>query len=105
MTRIKRSVLIALALVSLNFSAYAQNDVTTALGITTDKEKLSYDVQSLDASDVNKVKQTNFTSSLIGKVAGAQINSSSVGAGGDTRIILRGTKSLSNYGNQVLYIL
>lgn len=104
MTIIKRSVIAALTLVGLNFSVFAQ-DVTTALGVKIDEKKLSYGVQEFDSSAVSKVKQTNFVSSLIGRVAGVQINSSSVGAGGANRVIMRGTKSLSNDGNEVLYIL
>jgi TonB-linked SusC/RagA family outer membrane protein len=76
-----------------------------ALGIYSDKTSLSYNVQEIDGSTLTKVKQPNFAGSLIGKIAGAQINQSSIGAGGATRIVLRGTKSISAVGNNVLYVI
>ena len=81
------------------------DNVVTALGVIHTKKSLSYNVQEIDASALTKVKQTNFTSSLIGKVAGAQINQSAIGAGGATRIVMRGTKSISTDGNNVLYVI
>ena len=41
------------------------------------------------------VKDANFMNSLSGKVAGVQINSGATGAGGATRVVMRGMKSLT----------
>ena len=45
-----------------------------------------------------------FMNSLSGKVAGVQINSGATGAGGATRVVMRGMKSLTK-DNNALYVL
>lgn len=42
--------------------------------------------------------------SLSGKVAGVQINSGATGAGGATRVVMRGMKSLTK-DNNALYVI
>ena len=42
--------------------------------------------------------------SLAGKVAGVNINASSSGVGGATRVVMRGTKSISS-DNNALYVI
>lgn len=50
------------------------------------------------------VKDANFMNSLSGKVAGVQINSGATGAGGATRVVMRGMKSLTK-DNNALYVI
>ncbi|MDR0824937.1 MAG: SusC/RagA family TonB-linked outer membrane protein [Prevotella sp.] len=78
--------------------------VVTALGIKRSEKALSYNAQKIGADAVNTVKDANFMNSMIGKVAGLNINSSSTGIGGATKVIIRGSKSIEG-SNNVLYVI
>lgn len=78
--------------------------VVTALGIKRSQKALSYNVQQINSDELNKVKDANFMNSLSGKVAGVNINASAAGTGGATRVVMRGTKSISS-GNNALYVI
>jgi TonB-linked SusC/RagA family outer membrane protein len=78
--------------------------VVTALGIKRQEKALSYNVQEVKADELTKVKDANFMNSLSGKVAGVNINASSSGTGGATRVVMRGTKSISA-NNNALYVI
>ncbi len=78
--------------------------VVTALGIKKSEKALTYNVQEVGGELVNKVKAANFVNSLSGKVAGLQINASASGAGGSTRVVMRGVKSISG-NNNALYVI
>jgi TonB-linked SusC/RagA family outer membrane protein len=78
--------------------------VVTALGIKRSEKALSYNVQKMDASTVNTVKDVNFVNSLSGKVAGLDIKATSAGTGATTRVIMRGVKSITQ-SNNVLYVI
>lgn len=89
----------------LNEVATVLDDVVvTALGIRREEKALSYNVQKIDSDIINSVKDVNFVNSLSGKVAGLQINQSASGAGGSTRVIMRGVKSISG-NNNALYVI
>lgn len=78
--------------------------VVTALGIRRSEKALSYNVQQVNSEQLTTVKSTNFMNSLAGKVAGVNINASSAGVGGATRVVMRGPKSI-NQSNQALYVV
>ncbi|MEG0789384.1 MAG: SusC/RagA family TonB-linked outer membrane protein [Alistipes sp.] len=78
--------------------------VVTALGIKKAQKSLTYNVQEVSGSLVNTVKDANFVNTLSGKVAGLQINASASGAGGSTRVVMRGVKSI-NGNNNALYVI
>lgn len=78
--------------------------VVTALGIKREQKTLSYNVQQVKGDELTTVKDVNFMNSLIGKVAGVQINSSASGAGGSTRVVMRGVKSMTS-SNLALYVI
>ena len=78
--------------------------VVTALGIKRSEKALSYNVQGVKGEDMNIVKDANFMNSLAGKVAGVSINASAGGVGGATRVVMRGTKSISG-NNNALYVI
>ena len=78
--------------------------VVTALGIRRAAKALSYNVQKVDSGDLTTVKSTNVMSTLAGKVAGVNINTSSAGVGGATRVVMRGPKSIEQ-SNQALYVI
>ena len=78
--------------------------VVTALGIKRSQKALSYNVQEVKGDVLTTVKDANFINSLAGKVAGVQINSGATGAGGATRVVMRGMKSLTK-DNNALYVI
>lgn len=77
--------------------------VVTALGISKEKKSLAYSAQQVDNKELTSVKHVNAINALDGKVAGMFINRSASGAGGSSRIILRGNKSTRN--NEPLYVI
>lgn len=78
--------------------------VVTALGIKRSQKALSYNVQEVKSDALTAVKDANFMNSLAGKVAGVNINASSAGVGGATRVVMRGVKSISS-NNNALYVI
>lgn len=78
--------------------------VVTALGITRAEKALSYNVQQVNSDAITANKDANFLNALNGKVAGLNINASSAGVGGATKVIMRGHKSISQSSN-ALYVI
>ena len=77
--------------------------VVTALGIKRSERAVSYNVQNL-TDDVFKTRDANMVNSLTGKIAGVTVNASSTGVGGETKVVMRGSKSISG-SNNALYVL
>ena len=77
--------------------------VVTALGIKRSERAVSYNVQNL-TDDVFKTRDANMVNSLTGKIAGVTVNASSAGVGGETKVVMRGSKSISG-SNNALYVL
>ena len=78
--------------------------VVTALGLKKTSASLSYDQQTVSGKELEVAKDPSFVNSLDGKVSGLQITSSSSGAGGSTKVVLRGNKSIYGSSN-VLYVV
>ncbi|MBL7965948.1 MAG: SusC/RagA family TonB-linked outer membrane protein [Prolixibacteraceae bacterium] len=78
--------------------------VVTALGIQRDKKTLTYSSQQVTGDEMLKAKDINFMNSLSGKTAGLEIKKSVSGAGGSTKTVLRGNKSLSQ-SSDPLYVI
>ncbi len=78
--------------------------VVTALGIKRATKALSYNVQQVKTDDVTVNKDVNFINALSGKVAGVNINASSSGVGGASKVVMRGTKSITQSSN-ALYVI
>ena len=78
--------------------------VVTALGIKREQKALSYNVQQVKADAISGIKDANFINSLNGKVAGVNINSSSSGVGGASKVVMRGTKSIEQ-SSKALYVI
>ena len=78
--------------------------VVTALGIKREQKALSYNVQQVGGDVLAANKDANFINSLSGKVAGVNINASSSGAGGASKVVMRGTRSIEQSSN-VLYVI
>lgn len=78
--------------------------VVTALGIKREKKALTYAAQTVGGDDLRKAANINFMDALSGKAAGVNISTSSSGAGGSTRAVLRGNKSLTGL-SEPLYVI
>ena len=78
--------------------------VITALGVQREKKALSYSVTEVDAENFAQARELNVVNSLAGKVAGVNVSNMATGAGGSTRVVIRGNASLSG-NNQPLYIV
>jgi TonB-linked SusC/RagA family outer membrane protein len=78
--------------------------VVTALGITKTSASLSYSQQTVSGKELEVAKDASFVNSLSGKVSGLQISASSSGAGGSTKVVLRGNKSIFG-SSSVLYVV
>ncbi len=78
--------------------------VVTAMGIKRQSETLTYSAQTVGGKDVNDIKSVNMINSLQGKSAGMMITPNSTGAGGSSKILFRGNKSISG-NNQPLVVV
>ena len=78
--------------------------VVTALGIKKERKALGYSVTEVKGSDLTQARETNVANSLIGRVAGVNVNSVAGGPGASTSVIIRGISSLSG-DNQPLYVI
>lgn len=85
-------------------SANIAEVVVTALGIKRDKKSLGYSVQEVSGESLSAAKEVNVANALAGKVAGVQVTRSANGAGGSSRVIIRGTNSLVG-NSQPLYVI
>ena len=68
--------------------------VVTAMGIMRKEKSLTYATQMVKADDLFKAPDANLINSLEGKVSGITITPSAGGAGGASKITLRGNKSI-----------
>lgn len=78
--------------------------VVTALGIRKDRKSLGFSVTEVKGSDLTTAREINVGNSLIGKVAGVNVNAVSGGPGASTNIVIRGASSLDG-SNQPLYVI
>lgn len=85
-------------------AALLEEVVVTALGIQRDKKALTYATQQIGGQELRQAANTNFVDALNGKAAGIDIKVSSSGAGGSTRAVLRGNKSLQG-SSEALYVI
>ena len=78
--------------------------VVTAMGIERLSKTLSYAAETVGGDDVADIKSVNMINALQGKAAGLQITPNSTGAGGSSKILFRGNKSI-NGSNQPLVVV
>lgn len=71
--------------------------VVTAMGIQRKAKSLTYATQQVSNQELTRAKDANMINSLQGKAAGLVITPNATGAGGSSKIILRGNKSA--FGN------
>lgn len=78
--------------------------VITALGIKRNPKELSYSTQVVRSDELNQAKAVNAATALVGKVSGLQINTIGSGVNPQTRVVLRGARSISG-NNQALIVI
>lgn len=78
--------------------------VVTALGIKRKPKELSYSVATVKNDDLTAANSTSTATALVGKVSGLNINVTNNGVNPDTRVVLRGNRSLLN-NNQALIVV
>jgi len=78
--------------------------VVTALGIQRETKTLTYSAQQISGEEMMQARDINFMGALQGKAAGLNIQTTSAGAGGSSRVILRGAKSF-NSASTPLYVI
>ena len=77
--------------------------VVTSLGIKKTRKSLTYAAQELKGEELSRVKDPNLMNTVAGKIAGVAVTKSSSGAGGSTKVVIRGNSSFTN--NQPLYVI
>ena len=78
--------------------------VVTALGVKRNTKALGYSVTEVDGTELSANPSTNAINALQGKVAGVMVTGSAMGAKGSSRVVIRGTSSLTG-NNQPLYVV
>ncbi len=78
--------------------------VVTAFGIKREKKALGYAVQDVKGDEIAETNPENVVAALSGKIAGAQIVTSSGQLGSSSSIVIRGNKSFSG-SNQPLFVV
>lgn len=77
--------------------------VVTALGVSREKKSLGYSVQQIGGDELNTARETNFVSSLSGKISGVSIKQPNT-MGGSANIVIRGNASILG-NNQALFVV
>lgn len=78
--------------------------VVTAMGIQRKAKSLTYATQQVGGSELTRSKETNMINSLQGKTAGLIITPNASGAGGSSKLLIRGNKSAQG-NNQPLIVI
>lgn len=78
--------------------------VVTALGQRSQSKQLGYSVSRVWAAELTQAKSVNLQNGLTGKVSGLNVQTVNNGVFGDTRITLRGIRSLTG-NNQPMLVL
>ncbi len=78
--------------------------VVSALGLKRAEKALTYATQTIKEEDIANNRDLNFINGLSGKISGLEISKSAAGAGGSSKIILRGNKSLSE-SSEPLFVI
>ena len=78
--------------------------VVTAMGIMRKEKSLTYATQLIKADELLKAPDANVVNSLEGKISGITITPSAGGAGGASKIVLRGNKSIQGENSPLIVI-
>lgn len=78
--------------------------VVTALGVKKSEKALSYAVSTVKGSELTEARSVNIANGLEGKVAGLNISVPATGPGGSTRIVIRGSGSISEDNEPLIVV-
>jgi TonB-linked SusC/RagA family outer membrane protein len=78
--------------------------VITALGIERKAKTLTYATQRISGERINEAKEVNVINALQGKIAGVTITKNATGPGSSSKVLLRGSRSITG-NNQPLYVI
>jgi TonB-linked SusC/RagA family outer membrane protein len=78
--------------------------IVTALGISRSEKTIGYAATTVNKEEIVKARNTNVVSSLSGKVAGLQVQTTAADPGAASSVIIRGYGSI-NGSNQPLYVV
>lgn len=78
--------------------------IVTALGIERERKALGYSVTQVKGESLTQARENNVMNSLVGKVPGLSINSTSGGVGSSSNILIRGVSSIDG-NSQPLYVI
>lgn len=80
--------------------------VVTAMGIKTEKKKLNFAVQTVNADALTEGRQANFINGLQGKVSGINVTNSGGSPNSGSLLIIRGISSINpSQSNAPLYVM
>lgn len=78
--------------------------VVTALGIKKEEKKLGYAVSKVSADEITKSGEQNVLQALAGKAAGVQIIGSGGTPGASSKIIIRGTNTITGTSDPLIVV-
>lgn len=78
--------------------------VVTAFGMAKEKKALGYSVTQIGGESFTESRTANLGNALSGKIAGVNVSAPATGAGGSSRVVIRGGSSLTG-SNQPLYVV
>ncbi|PSL47476.1 TonB-linked SusC/RagA family outer membrane protein [Chitinophaga niastensis] len=81
-----------------------QEVVVTGLGLSREKKTVGYATTNFATEQINRVAPVSMMDGLSGKIAGAEISTTSGAPGASNKVILRGYSSLQG-SNQPLYVV
>lgn len=78
--------------------------VTTALGIQRQAKEIGYSTAKVKSAELTQAKVVNLQNGLTGKVSGLNVATTNSGVFADTRVVIRGIRSLTG-NNQPMLVL
>lgn len=78
--------------------------VVSALGIPRKEKSLTYATQTISGKKISGSRNFSFINNVSGKISGMEVSRSASGAGGSTKVLLRGNKSL-NTSSEPLFVI
>jgi TonB-linked SusC/RagA family outer membrane protein len=103
-TSIKAGTGALIVIMPIKGSGLQEVVVTTALGQQRQARELGYSTAKINAAELVQSRSVNLQNGLTGKVSGLNINTTNSGVFADTRITLRGIRSLTG-NNQPMLVL
>lgn len=78
--------------------------VVTALGVRRSNRSVGYSIAELKGSELSAGRESNLANELSGKIAGVMVSRAASGAGGSSKVVIRGLNSLQG-NSQPLYVV